>query len=51
MTPLVHIGRYNDLTQGIGVGSMLGSSPPSPLPTASRWTAKLGFAVSYVLPF
>jgi hypothetical protein len=46
-----HVGRYNDLADGIGVGAQLGVSPPSPLPTVSRWTAKLGFTVSYVLPF
>jgi hypothetical protein len=49
--PVAHIGRYTDLTQGIGVGDQLGVSPPSPLPTATRWTAKLGFAVTYVLPW
>jgi hypothetical protein len=46
-----HVGRYTDLTQGVVVGSMLGTSPPTPLPTSSTWTTKLGFAVSYVLPF
>jgi hypothetical protein len=46
-----HIGRDTELAQGLAVGSMLGSSPPSPLPTSEHWTAKLGFAVSYTLPF
>jgi hypothetical protein len=46
-----HIGRDVELSNGVAVGSKLGSSPPSPLPTSVKWTAKLGFAVSYALPF
>ncbi len=51
VTPAFHIGRYTDLTNGIGVGTILGINPPSPLPTSSTWTTKFGIAVSWALPF
>src|SRR5712691_2026433 len=51
LTPAAHFGRESILTSGVTVGSQLGSSPPSPLPTKNRWVARFGFAISYVLPF
>lgn len=51
LTAAAHIGRDTELTQAVGVGAQLGSSPPSPLPTASVWVARFGFVASYVLPF
>ncbi len=50
-TTAAHFGRESVLTSGVTVGSELGSSPPSPLPTANTWRTGFGFAVSYVLPF
>ncbi|MDP9112067.1 MAG: hypothetical protein M3O20_00130 [Acidobacteriota bacterium] len=50
-TPAFHVARYVDLTNGVGVGSILGPNAPSTLPTSSTWTTKFGFRVSYVLPF
>ncbi|MGD0156155.1 MAG: hypothetical protein ABSB50_08655 [Terracidiphilus sp.] len=49
-TPAVHIGRINELTNGVVVGQKLGSSPPA-LPTAMHFTPKFGFAITYRLPF
>lgn len=50
-TTAAHFGRESTLTNGVTVGSQLGSSPPNPLPTANKWTTGFGFVVSYVLPF
>jgi hypothetical protein len=50
-TTAAHFGRESMLTNGVTVGSQLGSSPPSPLPTANKWATGFGFTVSYVLPF
>jgi hypothetical protein len=50
-TTAAHFGRESVLTNGVTVGEQLGSSPPSPLPTANRWRTGFGFAISYVLPF
>lgn len=50
-TPGIHITRNTELTQGVKPGDQLGSSPPSPLPTATHWTGKFGFGISYVMPF
>jgi hypothetical protein len=49
-TTAAHFGRESMLTNGVTVGSQLGSSPPT-LPTANKWARGFGFAVSYVLPF
>ena len=46
-----HIGRFTDLSQGVVPGAQLGVAPPSPLPTAARWTVKWGFGLTYALPF
>lgn len=50
LTPTVHFGRENRLTNGVTVGQHLGSSPPSPLPTQNVWVEKFGMAVTYALP-
>jgi len=49
-TPAVHFGRDNRLTDGVYVGQMLGTSPPSPLPTENVWVRKFGFAITYTIP-
>jgi hypothetical protein len=49
-TPTVHFGRDTRLSDGVAVGQMLGSSPPSPLPTTQSWVVKWGFAVTYSIP-
>ena len=48
--PAVHIGRENQLTNGLAVGQMLGSSPPA-LPAGTSFVAKFGLAVTYRVPF
>ncbi len=35
----------------VAVGQMLGTSPPNPIPTATRWAGKFGFSITYVLAF
>jgi len=50
-TTAAHFGRETVLTNGVTVGEQLGSSPPSPLPTANHWKTGFGFGISYVLPF
>jgi hypothetical protein len=50
LTPTVHFGRDARLTNGVKVGDMLGSSPPSPLPTENAWVRKFGFALTYTIP-
>jgi hypothetical protein len=51
ITTAAHFGRESMLTNGVTVGSQLGSSPPNPLPTANKWVTGFGIAISYVLPF
>jgi hypothetical protein len=48
-TPAVHFGRENELTNGVVVGQMLGSSPPA-LPTEMHFKANIGFAITYRIP-
>jgi hypothetical protein len=48
-TPAVHFGRENELTNGVVVGQMLGSSPPA-LPTAMHFKPNVGFALTYRVP-
>jgi hypothetical protein len=50
LTPTLHFGRDVRLTNGVKVGDMLGSSPPSPLPTENDWVRKFGFALTYTIP-
>ncbi len=50
LTPTVHFGRENRLSNGVAVGQKLGSSPPSPLPTDYQWVKKFGIAITYALP-
>jgi len=49
LTPTVHYGRDNRLTNGLTVGQQLGASPPT-LPTENHWVKKFGIAVTYALP-
>jgi hypothetical protein len=49
LTPAVHIGRQNDLTNGVTVGQELGSSPPA-LPQSMHFVPKLGFSITYRVP-
>lgn len=50
LTPTVHYGRDNRLSNGVSVGTELGSSPPNPLPTENHWVKKFGIALTYTLP-
>ena len=50
LSPLVHIGRVQSLTDGVQVGQTLGSSPPD-LPIEKRWSVSGGLGISYILPF
>jgi hypothetical protein len=50
LTPTVHFGRDTRLADGVTVGQMLGSSPPSPLPTTQAMVIKWGFVITYALP-
>lgn len=49
-TPAVHFGRETVLSNGVTVGSQLGSNPPSPLPIQEKWRIKFGFLLTYTLP-
>ncbi|HWW88581.1 MAG TPA: hypothetical protein VNZ26_33535, partial [Vicinamibacterales bacterium] len=51
LTPALHLGRSPHLTQGLYPNIQLGSSPPDPLPTETRWIGKFGIAATYVVPF
>jgi hypothetical protein len=50
LTPTVHFGRDTRLSDGVAVGQILGSSPPSSLPTTQATVIKWGFVLSYSLP-
>ena len=50
LTPTAHFGRETVLTNGVTVGSQLGSSPPSTLPTRNSWVTRFGFALTYSIP-
>lgn len=50
VTPTVHFGRDVRLSDGVAVGQMLGSSPPSSLPTTQSTVIKWGIVFSYSLP-
>jgi hypothetical protein len=49
VSPLLHFTRDTRLTNGIGVGTNLGPSPPSPS-TEKYWVHKLGIAFTYAIP-
>jgi hypothetical protein len=49
ITPVFHYGRQTELTNGVKVGDMLGTSPPA-LPTNNFWKPAFGFAISYKVP-
>jgi hypothetical protein len=50
LTPTVHFGKDTRLSDGVAVGQMLGSSPPSSLPTTQSIVIKWGFLLTYSLP-
>lgn len=50
LTPAIHFGRESRLIDGITVGSQLGPSAPSTLPTETKWVRKFGIVFSYVIP-
>jgi hypothetical protein len=49
-TPALHFGSDVRLANGLSVGQPLGSNPPSPLPTTTRWVRKGAIAVTYSIP-
>jgi hypothetical protein len=50
ITPTVHLGRDTRLADGVTVGQMLGSSPPSSLPTTQSMVVKWGLLLTYSVP-
>jgi hypothetical protein len=49
-TPALHIGRDTRLSNGLFVGQMLGTNPPSPLPTHTKTVFKGAFVITYSIP-
>jgi hypothetical protein len=50
LTPTIHFCRDARLSNGVKIGDMLGSSPPSTLPTENAWVKKFGLALTYTIP-
>jgi hypothetical protein len=50
ITPTLHYGQDTRLTDGVVVGQQLGTSPPSSLPTTTKFVFKAGIAFTYSIP-